>query len=295
MPDIETLVIGATLDPPARLGTTMQREEANCEILLPDGEHLCANLTARPLTFGSNTLYRVLCVRDVSAIKRLEEERNRLLRIATIGEALPSLLHELKNPLAAISAATEVLLEETDTNDVREQLHAILSEIRRMKLSFDGIGALERPLRADRPQAVDFACREAGTVLVHRAKNAGQNLRLRISDMPLLPLDPGVIRALVLNFVTNALHAGSAGDTITLNAWYEEPRRTFELRVVDTGRGMSPETLARTTELFFSTKKSGSGIGLALCKRVVEGAGGSLLIESVLGFGTAVEVSVPVA
>ncbi len=270
----------------------IEKGEQVCELQLTDGSCTTGSFTSRALTVAGKK-YLVLCIRETSQLLKLQEERNRLLRIATIGEALPSLLHELKNPLAAISVATEVLLEETESPDIREQLHAILSEIRRMKLSFDGIGALERPLCAERPQAVDFACREAGTVMVHRAANAGQYLRLRISDMPLLRLDSGVVRALILNFVTNSIQACRTGDTITVNAWHDDSTNRFELRVVDTGKGMAPETLRRVTELFFSTKSSGSGIGLALCKRVIEDAGGKLSIDSVLGFGTAVDVTVP--
>ena len=235
--------------------------------------------------------HRVITFQDTSALRELQRERDRLIRIATIGQALPSLLHELKNPLAAIAVSTELLLEEATDPFLAEQLHAILSEIRRMKLSFDGIGALERPLNSARQEAIDLACREAGAVMVARARNAGQHLRVHVPDMPLLPLDAGVIRALVLNFVTNSIQASPEGATITLNAFHHEGR--FELRVVDTGSGMTPETLSRVTELFFSTKASGSGIGLALCKRVVEGAGGQLSIESVPGFGTSVTVSVP--
>jgi signal transduction histidine kinase len=93
--------------------------------------------------------------------------------------------------------------------------------------------------------------------------------------------------------VTNAIHATERDGAITLNAWYDPSRQRFELRVVDTGTGMKPEVLARATKLFFSTKKSGSGIGLALCKRGIEAAGGELLIESVPGVGTAVSVTVP--
>ncbi len=64
------------------------------------------------------------------------------------------------------------MLEEIEDQDVLEQLHAIVSEIRRMKLSFDGIGTLDQPLVSHKPEAIDYACREAGAVMKHRAKNA---------------------------------------------------------------------------------------------------------------------------
>ncbi len=314
--DSDRQIVGANEAAAGLLGSTVaELVECECDSLLqaPEGSLVelselqnqqavarCRDAALRSVEYScraveheQNERFFVVTFQDSTRLRALEKERNRLLRIATIGEALPSLLHELKNPLAAIHAATEVLIEETTAPDVQEQLHAILSEIRRMKLSFDGIGALERPFRTGVPDAIDFACREAGAVMALRAKNAGIHLKLRISDMPLLPFDAGVMRALVLNFVTNAIQASEQDSVITMNVWWCRETNALELRVVDTGRGMSPEVLRRTTELFFSTKPSGSGIGLALCRRVVEGAGGRLQLNSVPGFGTAVEVTVP--
>ena len=69
---------------------------------------------------------------------------------------------------------------------------------------------------------------------------------------------------------------------------------SFVFAIEDTGRGMNEATLARCTELFFSTRRSGSGIGLALCKKVTEEAGGRFRIESTLGEGTRVEITLPI-
>lgn len=262
------------------------------DLRLPDGRPVTIGYSVAPVACAQGRLTAIV-FQDVSQEKALMDERDRLLRIATIGEALPSLLHELKNPLAAVRASVELMLEEVTDSALQEQLHAVFSEVRRMELGFDGIGAVDRPLRCDRHAAVDFACRQAVRVMESRTKNAGVCFRAQIADMPLLPLDAGVMRALILNFVTNAMHASEPGDAVTLNAWYDPQRRSFELRVVDTGGGMTPEVLARCTDLFFSTKKSGSGIGLALCKRAIEAAGGALVLESVPGVGTAVTVSVP--
>jgi len=234
----------------------------------------------------------VVVFRDVSRVVEIREERDRLMRLAAIGEALPSLLHELKNPLAAVTTAVEVLLEEVFDEDVRDQLHAVLSEVRRMKLGFEGIGAVGRTLRGSgRHAAVDYAIREACRVLEARTKNAGIVFRYDVSNMPLLPLDPAVVRAMVFNFVTNAVHACDRGDTIALHADLRDGH--LELVVVDTGTGMSPEVLASSTRLFFTTKASGSGIGLALCKRALEEAGGELELSSVPGFGTSICARVP--
>lgn len=238
---------------------------------------------------GSDT---VVVFQDISRVEQLQRERDKLMSLAAIGEALPSLLHELKNPLAAITAAVEVLAEEVEPGYVADQLHAILSEVRRMKLGFEGFGAVHGLLRSKRDSAIDFAIREACRVLEPRLRNAGVVFRHDVADLPLLPLDPAMVRALVFNFVTNALHACNDGGAVLLHAHLLD--RTLNLVVVDTGGGMTPSVLERATELFFTTKQSGSGIGLALCARAVEVAGGELDLSSVPGFGTSVSVRVPI-
>ena len=107
----------------------------------------------------------VLLLRDITHTETLRAERDRLVRLAAVGEVLPSILHELKNPLAAVSTTVEVLLEEVGEGPVQEQLHAVLSEVRRMKLTFEGIGLGNQGLRSARYCPVDFAVIEAFRVL----------------------------------------------------------------------------------------------------------------------------------
>lgn len=255
------------------------------------GEERTLGYTSTPVGGAAE----VIVFQDITRFINIQRERDKLLRLAAIGEALPSLLHELKNPLAAIMTSVEVLLEEVSAGPVQEDLHAVLSELRRMALSFEGIGAVHRKLRAKRLGPVDYACREACRVLETRAKNAGVEFKYVVDDMPLLPIDPSVVRALVFNFITNAIHACERGSAVRLAAGFNEATGVCELSVVDTGSGMSPDVLDKATDLFFTTKVSGSGIGLALCRRVVEEAGGELTIKSVPGFGTQVRIAVPIS
>lgn len=235
---------------------------------------------------------RVVVFRDISETAELRRQRDKLMSLAAIGEALPSLLHELKNPLAAVTTSVEVLIEELPDGETREMLYAILTELRRMKLGFEGIGAVHNELRTRRPQAIDQACREACRVLAARAESAGIGFRCQVADLPLLPFDASVVRAILLNFVTNALHACERGNAIRVELRLGGDE-FLEMMVTDTGAGMSPEVLGQATELFFTTKASGSGIGLALCRRAIEGAGGTLELTSVPGFGTSVRARIP--
>lgn len=260
-------------------------------VMRRDGNPLTVGLAAAPIPSGGT----VIVFQDLSRWQRLREERDRLMQLAMVGEALPTILHELKNPLAALIAAAEILIEDTEPGAVQEQLHAILGEARRLRLGLDGIGSVGRPLASPRYQVIDQACRDAFRVLALRANQAGIATRCDVVDLPLLPLEAAVVRALVFNLVNNAIHACGTGASINLHVRLIEDGRWFELTVVDTGAGMTHEVLTRCTELFYSTKRNGSGIGLAVVRQAVTEAGGRLEIESVPGFGTGITARIPIA
>lgn len=233
----------------------------------------------------------LVAFQDLTPIHELQEQRDRLLKMATVGEVLPSLLHELKNPFAAIASSVELLIEETTDPRAQEDLHAILVEVRRAVLSLDGLGFVGRELRCRTPMAIDHAVREACHLLGGRATRARIELRCEGPDLPLLPIDAAAMRALLFNLVNNAIQACRAGGHVDVA--FGLVAEHFELTVRDDGAGMSPDVLARCTELFFTTKRAGSGIGLALCRKVAEEGGGSLEIRSTLGAGTSVTLRVP--
>lgn len=231
--------------------------------------------------------------KPTAKVEALQQERDRLLRIAAINEALPVLIHEIKNPLAAVTAAVELMIDDAKDENQQASLHAILRQLRRIRLTIDSVNLGNRELFASRHAAIDHALREALSILSAMALAHGVQLHSHVEDMPLLPLDPAVVRAILYNLITNSVDACKSGGEIWVRASLRRSEQLFELSVQDNGPGMSPEVLARCTELFFSTKAMGSGIGLALCHRVLEEAGGSLLIESEPGRGTRVTARAP--
>jgi signal transduction histidine kinase len=261
------------------------------QVSLPSGRRISAGFTFADL--AADPPRHVLLFQDITPWQQLREERDRLLQMAAVGSALPALLHEVKNPLASVTTTVEVLLEEVESGPAQTQLHAVLSELRRLRLSLEGVGAVGQKLRTARYAAVDLAVREAWSIMSTRARQAGIQSRCDVADMPLLPLEPAVVRAIVYNLMANAIQAGSPGVAVNLYARLVDGGRTFELTVVDNGPGMTADVLARCTDLFFTTRRTGSGIGLALVKRAAEEAGGTLEITSVPGFGACAVVRVP--
>lgn len=248
------------------------------------------------LSHDEGTVVYAITLQDVTAFERLRMERDRLLQIATVHEVLPAILHEIKNPLAAIATTAEVLVEEATCSFIRESSHAILNEARRMRRLLQGIGAASGQLRTpNRHTAVDYALRELGTMLRTKAEAENVRLKFEIPDMPLLPLDSSILAAIVHNLVTNAIQACTPNGNVVVTASHDDRRNRLILRVADDGVGMSEDILAECRNLFFTTKPNGTGIGLTLCDRAVRGAGGKMTIESAKGKGTVITLSIPTA
>ncbi len=260
------------------------------EIVAADGERRRLGFTVSRFPSGTDLGGRLLLFQDISQFDGVRRERDRLLQLAAIHAVLPSILHELRNPITAITTTVEVMIEDAPAT-MQGDLHAILCELRQISLTLQGVGAVGRELRCDRDSVVDLPIEDTVRVLEGKARARGVALDVAVDTMPLLRLDPAVLRAVVGNLVVNAVAACSAGDRVSIRAGFADD--TFSLVVQDTGRGMTPEVLARATELFFTTKALGSGIGLSLCSRAVEQAGGELEITSEPGHGTSVAITIP--
>lgn len=232
---------------------------------------------------------------DITRLEAVREERNRLLQLASISEVMPAVLHELKNPLAGIATTLELQIEDSRDPKGQEQLHALLSEVRRLCLTLDGLGRFRHEVRSHRHWAIDAQLREAFSLLEPQARARRVSATCAVRDMPLLPFEPAAVRAVLFNLFTNAVHACGEGDRINIEASFDREAQVLRLRVGDTGHGMTPEVRSRCTDLFFTTKAKGSGIGLALCAGVAEAADGRLEIESAPGRGTTVTLTLPVA
>lgn len=257
----------------------------------PDGRRTTLGFAVAGLPLDTTGDGAVVLVQDVATLEDLRDQRDRLLQMAAVSEVLPTMLHELRNPLAAVSTTLELLVEEVEGR-MQQDLHSVLGEVRRLTLSLQGIGGGHARIRSKRCQAIDEAIEEAVQVLKATAARRGIALSASVAVMPLLPLSREVIRGVVFNLVRNSIDACGEGDAIEVQAHLTEAGE-LELVVADSGAGMEPEVLARCTELFFTNKQQGSGIGLALCHQIAERGRGRLFVDSRPGGGTTVTLRVP--
>jgi signal transduction histidine kinase len=231
--------------------------------------------------------------------KREEDIARQMVRaeqLASLGELAAGLTHEIKNPLAGVAAALELLKSEDEEGTPnREVYDQMLSELRRVSGTVDGLLRLAKP---QPPQRIDTdlarTAREVGSLFSARLRRQIVKLDLDISDsVPVLALDPGLMVQLLVNLLTNAMQAIDRGGTIKVMVAPFPKRDGVVLIVADNGKGIARADLDRIFDPFFTTKENGTGLGLAICRQIVEQHGGTINIESEVGNGTRVVVLLP--
>jgi PAS domain S-box-containing protein len=225
----------------------------------------------------------------------LQETQAQLVRqekLAVLGQLAGGVGHELRTPLATISNAVYylnmILPDAGETT--REYLGIIETEVRNSERI---IAELLDFARIDTPstQAVQLAT-VMHQALKKQAPSAGIHLRLEIPPkLPPVIVDPRHMEQILDNLLLNAYQAMPQGGELRVNA--EVHDGSLRLSVADTGAGISEDNLSKLFEPLFTTKTRGIGLGLAICKKLVEANGGTILVESQEGCGSTFIVTLP--
>ena len=231
--------------------------------------------------------------------KRLYEAEH----LSRVGQLASGIAHEVRNPLNYISLASDHLKEELhhlsggERPDLDELLGKIKEEVKRanyMVLNFMNYG---RPLKI-RFSEVSYSELLSNALPLLRDKLNEQGIHIEIDlppDLPLLRVDPELMRNCLFNFITNAAQAMPDGGTLTLGAMSDREAGMVRLTFADQGVGIMPDELDKIFQPYFTTKEAGIGLGLAITERIVREHGGTITVTSEPGHGTVFTVSVPAA
>lgn len=282
---------------------------AEGELLTPWGREVPVGLALFPLEDETGqTQGLILLLRDLTRRRELEEDLKRSDRLATLGTLAAGLAHEIKNPLAGIRGAAQLLRRALGPDaPLREHTDIVIREVDRIDQLMEQLLNLSRPhalqLRPlniheilDQVLLLEEDAREGAPIAVHKHFDP---------SLPLIRGDRSQLAQLFLNLVKNAVQAMPDGGDLFVTTRMEtdfhirEPGKEREkfiwVDIRDTGAGITEENLPHIFSPFFTTKNRGTGLGLAVCHRIVKEHGGMIRVDSRRGEGTTFKVSLPVA
>lgn len=221
--------------------------------------------------------------------------------LATLGELATGVAHEIRNPLAGIAGAIEIITKDfpKDHPD-REIMEDLRQEVRRIEKVLNDLLAYARPKP---PQFGRAELKELVARTLHLARQQTGRKHVDFSiqippDVPPFRMDSEQLHQVLLNLVLNGIQAIDDEGKITIAAQLNHsgplgPADRVEISVSDSGAGIPPEQVERIFRPFYTTKRGGTGLGLSLCRRIISQHGGTLSVESQMGKGSRFIIRLP--
>jgi signal transduction histidine kinase len=284
-------------------GKPFRREEV--DVTLPDGRIRHLGLSISPITDTDRAVEGALCMMtDLTEVIELRERMKLQESLANLGEMAAGLAHEFKNSLATIHGYIQLLDAQGDragsTDKQRQTLDATLNEVRLLARLVTDFLNFARPqdLSLSRISLRSIIDECAGDV---KAQMDARNIDLSIEgDFPDLPGDETLLRSAFSNLVRNAAEAIDTDSergkiSITGSIDTGPDRRYANIRISDTGGGISATDLHRIFIPFFTTKSRGYGIGLAIVQKILVAHGGNVAVEKSDDSGTIFRCRLPLS
>jgi two-component system NtrC family sensor kinase len=222
-------------------------------------------------------------------------------KLASIGELVAGVAHEINNPLTSIMGYAQLLMDVQDvTPEIKKDLRTIYEESQRMTRIVQNLLRFARRYKAERnPVDINDLIQRTLELSSYQLKTSNIVVSTKFaSDLPRIFADYNQIQQVILNIVTNAEQAvlGSKRKG-KINITTRIVENKVQIRIADNGSGIAPENVGKIFDPFFTTKEAGSGtgLGLSVCHSIIAEHGGNLYVESSLGKGATFIIDLPAA
>lgn len=273
-------------------GTVVSRD---LEVFYPENRFLNFYITAIDDTHEAGF---VMLIRDITQTRKLTEEKIESERITALTMLAAGVAHELGNPLNSLTIHLQLMERQLKkmgkgADKLQKPLDVALGEIKRLDFIISQFLAAIRPthphlLRANLNELIQETSRFLKPELEqHRVK---LKLELR-ADVPDMPVDSNQLKQAFYNLIRNACQAMPEGGKLTVMSTYNDNEVIVSFQ--DSGKGISREHMGNLFQPFFTTRKTGTGLGLLIVRRIIREHGGEIDIESREGQGTKVTIFLP--
>jgi two-component system CheB/CheR fusion protein len=260
-----------------------------------DGHLYWVDTTIVPFLNERGKPYQYIAIRaDITARKLAEEQLARQAALARVGQLAAVVAHEVRNPLAGVKGAIQILISRRAANDTElPVMRDIVARIDSLNELINDLMLFARP-RAPRAHATELRPLVQDAITIARRDPAGDQIEFVVTGVEIaISVDVEMIRASVLNLLLNAAQAMSGHGRIEVTI--RRGPSMAEIEVRDSGPGIPEDIRDQVLEPFFTTKARGGGLGLPIAKRTAEMHGGSLTLDCPATGGTVVTIALPLA
>jgi len=259
-----------------------------------DGAEVPVEISGSPLLDDQgNNLGAVFLLRDLREIRAMEKKLVRSRRLASLGRMAAGIAHEIRNPLGTLRGFAQYFGSRADDDASKEYSALMVGEVDRLNETISSL------LQFSRPRDPEFTRVDPGALLEKTCKLLKHDFLEKEITLLLeekctagtFEADGDLLLQVLLNLLKNSLNASRAGDTVTL--FCEDDEKNLYITVADNGIGMNREEREQMFDPFFTTRKSGTGLGLAVSHQIVEQHQGVFEVRSRPGRGTSVSMILP--
>ncbi len=237
-------------------------------------------------------------IKDLTEKRHLEETLQRKEKLTAMGQLASGVAHEIRNPLNAIGMISQRLNKEFQPEEgekeYRDLTKTVVNEVRRINEIIKQFLKFARPPELDlKRTSIESLIKSVVKLTSAQARERGIEISLKLNSIPLILIDPNQIKQALLNIIQNSMEAiPGAGEIQIQSKKIDENQASIEIS--DNGIGMSQETLSKIFNLYFTTKPTGTGLGLSLVHQIVSQHDGRIEVESELGKGTRLLIYLPI-
>lgn len=252
-------------------------------------EIVAASLTAEGISTG-----KIILLRDVTALRQLENEVAKSRYLTSIASLAAGVAHEIRNPLSSIKGFAVYFRERfSGNNEDQKTADIMIAEVERLNRVISQLIEFARPLELKREKTYfPDLIQHTLSLIAADAKNSHVTITTDSAfDTPLTEVDPDKVKQVLLNIFLNSLTAMKNGGNLLIKLVTE--KNNIAVIISDTGAGIEKMDLPRIYDPYFTSKPAGTGLGLAVVQKIMEAHGGTINVESLVGRGTAVSLQFP--
>ncbi|WP_158553381.1 ATP-binding protein [Peribacillus saganii] len=267
-------------------------ETVNYEGSVGDTYYRCSLF---PITINSQVVEVNGSAIDITVEKNNEKRIREMEKLSVVGELAAGIAHEIRNPLTSLIGFTKIIKEKITDSSINEYLVIMEDELDRINQIVNEFMFIAKP---NETMEIKEANINALVRNVIKFMEPQTNLKsilvnLYFSDKITAFCDPNQIKQVLINIIQNAIEATSESLSIDISLKKLDENQ-FKIEIRDRGCGISEERLKRLFEPFYTTKEKGTGLGLMVCKRIIEIHNGTIEVKSNPGFGTIFEIVLPI-